>query len=352
MQEQRFCLQANMHGNAGEQLSATLTTEQQSNTFQRLDNCEAQPRAALEQPLLTNLHQQYLVSVGDDLEQQQDMNEELHGATGVQELQYNAPRLEISPVAPQLGEESLLQQTDSATGVEALYCPGCQEIAILEEEDPQTELQGKLSSLHLGEHKAYLKRKAYSFNRERGAFQSFPSHDVRLPISDIRYPEHLATEESPRRRARSLPWNSIPEVEEEEDSLLCCCKLKKRVQFADSLGLTLTSVKHFLPSDEPQVPPAVLARLQSFPPTVSAQRTEQLLQDELISADLAPSSSTPVELLERLNEQGMCLEKVSSSSFGVRGYVLVKDPGENAQEEGLSRHYMIGRGSKKTFQCY
>ncbi|XP_034982291.2 LOW QUALITY PROTEIN: protein phosphatase 1 regulatory subunit 3G [Zootoca vivipara] len=45
----------------------------------------------------------------------------------------------------------------------------------------------------------------------------------------------------------------------------CCTKCKKRVQFADSLGLCLASVKHFSAAEEPQVPPAVLSRLQSFP---------------------------------------------------------------------------------------
>lgn len=45
----------------------------------------------------------------------------------------------------------------------------------------------------------------------------------------------------------------------------CCTKCKKRVQFADSLGLCLASVKHFSATEEPQVPPAVLSRLQSFP---------------------------------------------------------------------------------------
>ncbi|XP_015276871.1 PREDICTED: protein phosphatase 1 regulatory subunit 3G [Gekko japonicus] len=45
----------------------------------------------------------------------------------------------------------------------------------------------------------------------------------------------------------------------------CCTKCKKRVQFADALGLCLASVKHFSAAEEPQVPPAVLSRLQSFP---------------------------------------------------------------------------------------
>ena len=45
----------------------------------------------------------------------------------------------------------------------------------------------------------------------------------------------------------------------------CCAKCKKRVQFADALGLSLARVKHFSEAEEPQVPPAVLSRLRSFP---------------------------------------------------------------------------------------
>ncbi|XP_064299614.1 protein phosphatase 1 regulatory subunit 3G [Phalacrocorax carbo] len=58
------------------------------------------------------------------------------------------------------------------------------------------------------------------------------------------------------------------EEEEEEEAAAgedCCGKCKKRVQFADSLGLSLASVKHFSDAEEPQVPPAALSRLQSPP---------------------------------------------------------------------------------------
>ncbi|XP_053322854.1 protein phosphatase 1 regulatory subunit 3G [Spea bombifrons] len=140
---------------------------------------------------------------------------------------------------------------------------------------------------------------------------------ARVRLTDTRYPQTLPTEESPRRRARSLPETSIPEAGEEEDeaSLVCCCKLKKRVQFADSLGLTLASVKHFLSSDEPMVPPAVLARLQSYPPSACEQEE-----------DPASSLPLPEELPGRLGAQRLCLEQVSASIWGVRGSVLVQDP--------------------------
>ena len=37
------------------------------------------------------------------------------------------------------------------------------------------------------------------------------------------------------------------------------------MQFADALGLSLDSMKHFSEAEEPQVQPAVLSRLRSFP---------------------------------------------------------------------------------------
>ncbi|KAM4026963.1 protein phosphatase 1 regulatory subunit 3G [Anomaloglossus baeobatrachus] len=169
----------------------------------------------------------------------------------------------------------------------------------------QGELLRKLSALHLAE-----------------GHRHGEECRTRSPM-DARYPEPLATEESPRRRARSLPWTPIPEVEDEDDSLMCCCKLKKKVQFADSLGLCLASVKHFLPSDEPLVPQSVLARLQSYPPTVPQLQPEE----DMVVCE----SPAPAELLARLAEHRVCLEQVSASAWGVKGHILVADPGDGAQ---------------------
>ncbi|XP_063154944.1 protein phosphatase 1 regulatory subunit 3G [Candoia aspera] len=74
----------------------------------------------------------------------------------------------------------------------------------------------------------------------------------------------------PRRR---IPGDSDGDENDEDDEAPsptggirgCCTKCKKRVQFADSLGLCLASVKHYSAAEEPQVPHAVLSRLQSFP---------------------------------------------------------------------------------------
>lgn len=110
-----------------------------------------------------------------------------------------------------------------------------------------------------------------------------------------------------------------------EDALLSpgdCCK--KRVQFADSLGLSLASVKHFSEAEEPQVPPAVLSRLRSFP--MRAEDLEQL--GDLLAVAKSPSSlPAPSPRLrplfqlpghsvaaERLRQQRVCLERVQCSA--------------------------------------
>lgn len=104
----------------------------------------------------------------------------------------------------------------------------------------------------------------------------------------------------------------------------CCAKCKKRVQFADALGLSLASVKHFSEAEEPQVPPAVLSRLRSFP--MSAEDLQQL--PGLLAAAGAPLSAPPPRLrpvfelpgpsaaAERLRRQRVCLERVHCSAPG------------------------------------
>ncbi|XP_061447245.1 protein phosphatase 1 regulatory subunit 3G [Rhineura floridana] len=130
----------------------------------------------------------------------------------------------------------------------------------------------------------------------------------------------------------------------------CCTKCKKRVQFADSLGLCLASVKHFSAAEDPQVPPAVLSRLQSFP-----MRQRDLEEFSAALAELsgcaAPPFPRPLQLpqalqlvpqfegtgkepaVERLQRQRVCLEEATGTALAgapadVRGVVRVlKCPG-------------------------
>lgn len=107
-----------------------------------------------------------------------------------------------------------------------------------------------------------------------------------------------------RRRARSLP---------------ACALLgdgggRKRVQFADTLGLSLADVKHFSTTDEPLVPHAVLSRHRSFQPAPQTHAQPMLL----------PRFPEPVDAQQRVHEQRVALEKVHVTQFEVRGQVLAR----------------------------
>uniref|UniRef100_A0A8C4TTQ8 Protein phosphatase 1 regulatory subunit 3G n=1 Tax=Falco tinnunculus TaxID=100819 RepID=A0A8C4TTQ8_FALTI len=98
---------------------------------------------------------------------------------------------------------------------------------------------------------------------------------------------------------------------------------KKRVQFADSLGLSLASVKHFSDAEEPQVPPAALCRLQSppaeerDPPPPGADPPPPALR---LVPDF-PDGGEPSA--ERLRRQRVCLERLGrpAAPTDVRGTV-------------------------------
>ncbi|XP_056676746.1 protein phosphatase 1 regulatory subunit 3G [Monodelphis domestica] len=125
-------------------------------------------------------------------------------------------------------------------------------------------------------------------------------------------------------------WGTTAQEEELLSPSVCCTKCKKRVQFADSLGLSLASVKHFSVAEEPQVPPAVFYRHKSFP---MRERDLEQIGDLLAAAfsplllegsSFSPASARPLPRLqplfqlpgpgnaapERLHLQRVCLEQV------------------------------------------
>ncbi|XP_078544175.1 protein phosphatase 1 regulatory subunit 3G [Lissotriton helveticus] len=114
------------------------------------------------------------------------------------------------------------------------------------------------------------------------------------------------------RRALSLPDST------------CCHKCKKRVQFADTLGLSLASVKHYSSAEEPQVPPGVLTRLQEDagePPPPLASAAFHLVPE-------FPQPPGGRALAERLQREGVCLERASGTGqFEARVWALVRGPG-------------------------
>ncbi|XP_070217163.1 protein phosphatase 1 regulatory subunit 3G [Bos mutus] len=185
---------------------------------------------------------------------------------------------------------------------------------------------------------------------EGGCVAAAPRPDAERGSSqELVTPREQEAQLEGRRRARSflLPADTILQAaqvlrqrqppapgpeggEAAEDAPLgpgdCCAKCKKRVQFADALGLSLARVKHFSEAEEPQVPPAVLSRLRSFP-----ARAEDLegLPSLLAAVVAAPRRAPPPPGLQplfelpgpsaaaaRLRRQRVCLERVQCAASG------------------------------------
>ncbi|XP_058491379.1 protein phosphatase 1 regulatory subunit 3G [Solea solea] len=121
-----------------------------------------------------------------------------------------------------------------------------------------------------------------------------------------------------RRRARSLP--AYPAA------LLGCgpgSAERKRVKFADSMGLNLASVKHFSAQEEPQIPSKVLSRYRTFPPP-----QDLLYQDpgRLVTCFLEPRDPE-----RRVQQLRVCLEKIWINRFDVRGQIRVLSRGSRTE---------------------
>ncbi|XP_074549817.1 protein phosphatase 1 regulatory subunit 3G [Halichoeres trimaculatus] len=122
-----------------------------------------------------------------------------------------------------------------------------------------------------------------------------------------------------RRRAQSLPAypaELLAGVSESEG--------RKRVKFADSMGLNLASVKHFSTLEDPQIPSKVLSRHKSFPP--QQELLNDLCQSFKTSLDtdrLVCSFPEPQDPGQRVQQLRVCLEKVTITQFDVRGQIRV-----------------------------
>lgn len=115
-----------------------------------------------------------------------------------------------------------------------------------------------------------------------------------------------------RRRARSLP--ACPAA-----AMLAESGARKRVQFADTLGMSLADVKHFSALEEPRVPHAVLTRYQNFPPPQAH-----------VEPMLLPCFPELVDAEQRAHEMGVALEKVHVTPFEVRGQILARNEDAHA----------------------
>ncbi|XP_039983049.1 protein phosphatase 1 regulatory subunit 3G [Xiphias gladius] len=126
-----------------------------------------------------------------------------------------------------------------------------------------------------------------------------------------------------RRRAQSLPAYPAAILGGVSGS-----EGRKRVKFADSMGLNLASVKHFSSLEEPQIPSKVLSRYKSFPPP--QQQQQDLLSDlcqsfksNLGMDRLSACFPEPRETERRVQRLRVCLEKVTITQFDVRGQIRV-----------------------------
>ncbi|NXD97250.1 PPR3D phosphatase, partial [Chaetorhynchus papuensis] len=125
-----------------------------------------------------------------------------------------------------------------------------------------------------------------------------------------------------RRRARSLPTS--PE-RRKRAAVQCqepgCQSRVNRVRFADALGLELTEVKVFQTGEDPSIPLHVLSRL-----SINSDLWYSSLNLEFTMQCLVPDFQQPADCLDfssRLQEQQVCLERVTSSDLGLSGTIQV-----------------------------
>ncbi|XP_064530168.1 protein phosphatase 1 regulatory subunit 3D [Pseudopipra pipra] len=125
-----------------------------------------------------------------------------------------------------------------------------------------------------------------------------------------------------RRRARSLPTS--PERRRAVHCQLPECQSRmNRVRFADALGLELTEVKVFQTGEDPSIPLHVLSRL-----SINSDLWYSNSDLEFTMQCLVPDFQQPADCVDfssRLQEQQVCLERVTSSDLGLSGTIQVRN---------------------------
>ncbi|XP_078400914.1 protein phosphatase 1 regulatory subunit 3E [Cetorhinus maximus] len=125
-----------------------------------------------------------------------------------------------------------------------------------------------------------------------------------------------------RRRAKSLPAPG------DRAATVLTGARSKKVRFADSLGLELTTVRHFCDADLPQVPQRVMARLRGQPPghLLGHGRMAAFLDGPThLLEPLFANPGGSADFQQRLRLQRVCLESVSTDQFSVLGVVRVRN---------------------------
>ncbi|KAM4614549.1 protein phosphatase 1 regulatory subunit 3D-like [Discoglossus pictus] len=135
--------------------------------------------------------------------------------------------------------------------------------------------------------------------------------------------EITLTPQSPsaRRRAKSLPTPA------ERRHLEVVVPRKKEVRFADSLGLELTSVRHYSNADLPQVPLHVLAALRCREACPAGAELSALLfrasPDTVHFEALFKDPGTQSNFLDLVRHRRVCLESLRTDPFSISGEVRV-----------------------------
>ncbi|XP_066479216.1 protein phosphatase 1 regulatory subunit 3D [Tiliqua scincoides] len=125
-----------------------------------------------------------------------------------------------------------------------------------------------------------------------------------------------------RRRARSLP--SSPERRRTavaQCRVPGCSTRRNRVRFADALGLELAEVKVFQAGEDPSIPLHVLSRL-----SINSDLCCSRLDLEFTMQCLVPDFQQPADCEDfpnRLQQQRVCLERVTRSDLGLNGTIRV-----------------------------
>ncbi|KAK2859798.1 hypothetical protein Q5P01_004418 [Channa striata] len=131
---------------------------------------------------------------------------------------------------------------------------------------------------------------------------------------------HLERFMKDRRRAQSLPAYPAALLDGVSAS-----NERKRVKFADSMGLNLASVKHFSSLEEPRIPSKVLSRHKSFPPPQQDFLNDlcQSFKSSLDTDRLFACFPEPRDTERRVQQLRVCLEKATVTQFDVRGQIRV-----------------------------
>ncbi|MBN3316628.1 PPR3E phosphatase, partial [Atractosteus spatula] len=127
-----------------------------------------------------------------------------------------------------------------------------------------------------------------------------------------------------RRRAKSLPAPSDrakPDIERNRSP-----SSQKKVRFADSLGLELTSVKHFCNADMPEVPQHILDKFKKGRPPNHFNNFEKFPRVPAQSVFMETQFINPGHspgFMERVRQERVSLECVETDEFSLTGMVRV-----------------------------